>query len=117
MRAEEIRELTVAEVQGRILELQEERFRLRFRAATETLEDPLRLRVIRKDIARMQTVLRERELGVRADTAAKSKGKKAAKAGKAAKATSGVRRGVPGSKATRAMRRGFKARTARQQER
>ncbi len=61
MRAEEIRELTDAEVQQRISELEEERFRLRFRAATETLEDPLRLRLIRKDVARMKTVLRERE--------------------------------------------------------
>ena len=61
MRAEEIRELTDDEVRSRVAELEEERFRLRFRAATETLEDPLRLRVIRKDVARMKTVLRERE--------------------------------------------------------
>ena len=61
MRAEEIRELTDEEVRSRVAELEEERFRLRFRAATETLEDPLRLRVIRKDVARMKTVLRERE--------------------------------------------------------
>jgi len=61
MRAEEIRELTDDEVRSRVAELEEERFRLRFRAATETLEDPLRLRLIRKDVARMKTVLRERE--------------------------------------------------------
>ena len=61
MRAEEIRELTDEEVRSRIAGLEEERFRLRFRAATETLEDPLRLRSIRKDVARMKTVLRERE--------------------------------------------------------
>ena len=61
MRAEEIRELTDAEVRSRVAELEEERFRLRFRAATETLEDPLRLRLLRKDVARMKTVLRERE--------------------------------------------------------
>ena len=61
MRAEEIRELTDAEVRARVAELEEERFRLRFRAATETLEDPLRLRSLRKDVARMKTVLRERE--------------------------------------------------------
>ena len=40
----------------------EERFRLRFRSATETLENPLRLREIRRDIARLKTVLRAREL-------------------------------------------------------
>ena len=47
------------EMQARIAELEEERFRLRFRGATETLDDPLRLRVIRRDIARLKTVLRE----------------------------------------------------------
>jgi large subunit ribosomal protein L29 len=61
MQASEIRELTDAEVRARVAELEEERFRLRFRAATETLEDPLRLRLLRKDVARMKTVLRERE--------------------------------------------------------
>lgn len=62
MRAEEIRELSVADIRARIAELEEERFRLRFRSATEPLEDPLQLRAIRKNIARLQTVLREREL-------------------------------------------------------
>lgn len=62
MRAEEIRELSVAEIRARIAELEEERFRLRFRSATEPLEDPLQLRAIRKNIARLQTVLRQREL-------------------------------------------------------
>jgi large subunit ribosomal protein L29 len=61
MQAEEIRDLTVEEILSRIAELEEERFRLRFRSATETLEDPLRFRVIRKDIARMKTILRERQ--------------------------------------------------------
>jgi large subunit ribosomal protein L29 len=45
---------------ARVRELEEERFRLRFRSATEPLEDPLRLRVIRKEIARLKTVLREK---------------------------------------------------------
>jgi large subunit ribosomal protein L29 len=58
------------EIRGRIAELEEERFRLRFRSATETLEDPLRFRVIRKDIARMKTVLRERELAAQTGAAA-----------------------------------------------
>ena len=58
MRAEEIREMSEADIRARLAELEEERFRLRFRGATETLEDPLRLRAIRKDIARLQTVLR-----------------------------------------------------------
>ena len=62
MRANDIRELKVEEIQSRITELEEERFRLNFRAATQPLEDPLRLRWIRKDIARLKTILRERQL-------------------------------------------------------
>ena len=62
MKAEEIRQLSDADVRARIVELEEERFRLRFRSATEQLEQPLRLRTIRRDIARLQTVLREREI-------------------------------------------------------
>ena len=62
MRADEIRELSVEDVKARIAGLEEERFRLRFRSATEPLDDPLRLRWIRKDIARLKTILREREL-------------------------------------------------------
>jgi len=62
MRANDIRELSVEEIQARVAELEEERFRLNFRSATEPLEDPLRLRWIRKDIARLKTILREREL-------------------------------------------------------
>ena len=63
MRAEEIRELNPDDIKRRVAELEEERFRLRFRSATEQLENPLRLRTIRKDIARLKTVLTERERG------------------------------------------------------
>ena len=66
MRAEEIRELSDADIRSRIVELEEERFRLRFRSATEPLEDPLRLRWIRRDIARLKTLLHERELAATA---------------------------------------------------
>ena len=69
MLASEIREMTASDIQTRITELQEERFRLRFRGATEPLEDPLRLRVIRKDIARLNTILRERVLKATAGAA------------------------------------------------
>lgn len=60
MKAEEIRELSVDDIQARLAELEEERFRLRFRGATEPLSNPLRLRSIRRDIARLQTVLAEK---------------------------------------------------------
>ena len=62
MRANDVRELSVEDMKARIAQLEEERFRLNFRSATEPLEDPLRLRGIRKDIARLKTILREREL-------------------------------------------------------
>ena len=62
MRANDIREMSAEEIQSRIAQLEEERFRLKFRSATEPLEDPLRLRWIRKDVARLKTILRERKL-------------------------------------------------------
>jgi large subunit ribosomal protein L29 len=62
MKAEEIREWDETEIQARLKELQEERFRLRFRTATMDLENPNILKAIRRDIARLKTILREREL-------------------------------------------------------
>jgi large subunit ribosomal protein L29 len=62
--ATEIREWTDVDIRTRVTELEEERFRLRFRSATEALEEALRLRWLRRDIARLKTVLRERERGV-----------------------------------------------------
>ena len=62
--SKDIRELNEAEINARVAELEEERFRLKFRAGTETLEDPLRLRVIRKDVARLRTILKEKIIGI-----------------------------------------------------
>lgn len=87
MRADEIREMSSQDIAARVKELEEERFRLKFRSATEPLEDPLRLRVIRKDIARLNTVLREQQLkGTGEGTAAATPTKRAA-AKSAAKTT------------------------------
>jgi large subunit ribosomal protein L29 len=61
MQATEIRELNDREIEERIAELREERFRLRLRAATQPLEQPHRLRDLRRDIARLKTVLTERQ--------------------------------------------------------
>ena len=58
----DIREMSDDDIRARITELEEERFRLGFRGATQPLGDPLRLRVLRKDIARLNTVLRQRAL-------------------------------------------------------
>ena len=62
MKAADIRELTDSEIQQRIVEAQEELFRLRFRSATQQLENPSLVRKLRRDVARMKTILREREL-------------------------------------------------------
>ena len=70
MRADEIREMSTQDIAARVKELEEEQFRLKFRSASEPLEDPLRLRVIRKDIARLKTVLKEKTATARATSAA-----------------------------------------------
>jgi large subunit ribosomal protein L29 len=57
----EIREMAVEDLKTKIDELTRERFNLRFRSATESIENPMRFRSLRRDIARMQTILREKE--------------------------------------------------------
>jgi large subunit ribosomal protein L29 len=60
-RPEELRELKTEELTQKLVVLSEERFRLEFRRATEALGNPLQLRAIRRDIARIQTILHERK--------------------------------------------------------
>lgn len=62
MKSEDIRDLGEADIEQKIEEAQEELFRLRFRSATQMLENPMLVRSLRRDIARMKTILREREL-------------------------------------------------------
>lgn len=62
MKAEDIREWDDVEINARLAELKEEQFKLRFSSATMELENPRILRTIRRDIARLKTILREREL-------------------------------------------------------
>jgi len=62
MTSAEIREMTDEEIRTRVTELQEELFRLRFRSATQQLESTALLGSIRKDVARLKTILRQREL-------------------------------------------------------
>ena len=59
-RPDELRQLKTDELEQKLAVLTEERFRLQFRRATEALSNPLQLRAIRRDIARIQTILRER---------------------------------------------------------
>src|SRR5687767_3417467 len=102
MKASEIRDLTDADLTSRIAELEEERFRLRFRGATEQLEDPLRLRHLRRDVARLKTVQRQRALeGAAAAKAGKAGGTTAAKAaGKTATKKSAAKKGAQGASTT-----------------
>ncbi|MDN5726204.1 MAG: 50S ribosomal protein L29 [Propionibacteriales bacterium] len=62
--AAELRNLGRTELNEKVLELKEELFTLRFQAATGQLESHGRLREVRKDIARIYTVLQERSLGI-----------------------------------------------------
>ena len=66
MKAEELRDLTVDELAGKLNDLKEELFNLRFQLVTRQLSNPMRIRQVRRDIARVKTVMRERELKLRA---------------------------------------------------
>ena len=62
MTAQEIRELSTEEMQGKLKDLKEELFNLRFQLAINQLENPTRIKAVKKDIARISTILRENEL-------------------------------------------------------
>ena len=62
--AHELRELNAEELKTRLAEAKEELFNLRFQAATDQLTNNRRLRTVKHDIARIYTVIRERELGL-----------------------------------------------------
>ena len=63
--AYELDEMTNVDLETKLREAKEELFNLRFQAATGQLESHGRLRTVKKDIARIYTVVRERELGIR----------------------------------------------------
>jgi large subunit ribosomal protein L29 len=63
--AHELDEMTNADLETRLREAKEELFNLRFQSATGQLESHGRLKAVRRDIARIYTILRERELGIR----------------------------------------------------
>ena len=60
MKPNELREMSVDDLQSKLEELVAERFNLRFRSATESIENPMRFRALRRDIARIKTVLQQR---------------------------------------------------------
>jgi large subunit ribosomal protein L29 len=66
MKVKEIRDMTDDELKLKLNSLKEELFNLRFQVATGQLDNPMRIKDVRRNIARILTIIRERELGIRA---------------------------------------------------
>ncbi len=62
MKASELRELSLGELEHKLEDFTQELFNLRFQHATDQLENPMRLRQTKKDVARVKTFLRERQI-------------------------------------------------------
>ncbi len=62
MKASEIRKMTSEELDAKLLELKDELFKLRFQQTINQLENPMRIKAVKKDIARIKTVQRDIEL-------------------------------------------------------
>lgn len=62
MKASEIREMTAEELNSKLADLKAELFNLRFQLAINQLDNPMRISAVKKDIARVKTVIRENEL-------------------------------------------------------
>lgn len=62
MKASEIRKLSPSELDAKLLELKDELFKLRFQQAINQLDNPMRINAVKKDIARVKTVIRDIEL-------------------------------------------------------
>ncbi|MHB8173373.1 MAG: 50S ribosomal protein L29 [Nitrospirota bacterium] len=63
MKASEIKDLSPDELKSKLSDLDKERFNLRFQLAMGEIENPMRIRDVKRDIARIKTVLKEKELG------------------------------------------------------
>ena len=61
MKISELRDKTLDELKEELEQLTEEQFNLKFRLTTQPLDDPLRIRKVRRDIARVKTLIREKE--------------------------------------------------------
>ena len=62
MKVNVLRDLSTADLEKKVVDLKEELFNLRFQMATGQLENPMKIKEIRKDIAKAKTILREREI-------------------------------------------------------
>lgn len=65
MKTSELRNKSIAELMQELQELKNELFKLRFQHATNQLDNPMKLKSVKKDIARVKTVIREMELGIK----------------------------------------------------
>ena len=78
----DLRSQTTDQLADELLKLKKEQFNLRFQAATGQLDNASRLKSVKRDIARIYTILRERELGIRGDVAAEAQAEKNEEAAK-----------------------------------
>lgn len=62
MKANEIRSMSVADLEKKLVELKKDLFMLRMQYATNHLDNPVKISAVRRDIARVKTVIREKEL-------------------------------------------------------
>ena len=62
MKASEIRDLSLVEMNEKLTDLKDELLKLRFQLAVNQLDNPMRIKAVKKDIARIKTVIREQEL-------------------------------------------------------
>ena len=62
MRARDLTALSSDELKSKLVELRDERFKLKFRSATEAIDNPMRFRTVRRDIVRVETLLRARTI-------------------------------------------------------
>ena len=64
MKAKDLREMTTAELEAKLADLKKDLFFLRMQHATNQLDNPLKINVVKKDIARIKTVIREKETAI-----------------------------------------------------
>ncbi|MEW5952252.1 MAG: 50S ribosomal protein L29 [Bacillota bacterium] len=65
MRAKELRDLTMEELNKKLNDAKDELFKLRFQLATGQLDNPMRIKEVRRSMARIKTMMREQELGIK----------------------------------------------------
>ena len=64
MKAKELKEMTTAELEAKLADLKKDLFFLRMQHATNQLDNPLKINLVKKDIARIKTVIREKETAI-----------------------------------------------------